>query len=397
MSTQTSENRPTARYSVLSSAKEIADTLRETAIERDLKGGTALAERQLLRESGLLNTIIPTALGGLGEDWKTMLQIVRLFSQVDSSIGHLYGFQHLILATIDLFGTEKQRDHYYKKTVDEKLFWGNALNPLDKGTTAVIDTDGNYRFNGKKGFSSGSSDSDMLLVSGFLNDKITIGMTPSAAEGIDIKNDWNNFGQRQTDSGTVIFDNLILKKEQILLDPGPLGNVQATLRSCLAQLILIYIYIGIAEGALQEAKNYTVVQTRAWHTAGVNTPQEDPYILANYGNLWLSLQTSLSLAKQAAETFQQQWNMHDKITIKQRGKVALDIALAKVQAIRTGLEITNKMFDVTGSRATNGSARLDRYWRNLRTHSLHDPVDYKIKELGEWFLNDKIPEPGFYS
>lgn len=112
MSTQTSENRPTARYSVLSSAKEIAETLRETAIERDLKGGTALAERQLLRESGLLNTIIPTALGGLGEDWKTMLQIVRLFSQVDSSIGHLYGFQHLILATIDLFGTKKQRDHY---------------------------------------------------------------------------------------------------------------------------------------------------------------------------------------------------------------------------------------------------------------------------------------------
>lgn len=83
MSPYTTENKPIARHSVLTKAKEIAETLRE---------------RQLLRESGLMNTIIPTALGGLGEDWKTMLQIARVFSKVDSSIGHLFGFQHLILS-----------------------------------------------------------------------------------------------------------------------------------------------------------------------------------------------------------------------------------------------------------------------------------------------------------
>jgi alkylation response protein AidB-like acyl-CoA dehydrogenase len=50
-----------------------------------------------------------------------------------------------------------------------------------------------------------------------------------------------------------------------------------------------------------------------------------------------------------------------------------------------------------GARATTGSARLDRFWRNVRTHTLHDPVDYKIRELGEWALNRKIPNPSFYS
>jgi hypothetical protein len=50
-----------------------------------------------------------------------------------------------------------------------------------------------------------------------------------------------------------------------------------------------------------------------------------------------------------------------------------------------------------GSRPTTGSARLDRFWRNVRTHTLHDPVDYKIRELGDWVLNRNIPKATFYS
>ena len=73
------------------------------------------------------------------------------------------------------------------------------------------------------------------------------------------------------------------------------------------------------------------------------------------------------------------------------------IATAKVAAIRTGLDICSRLFDVTGARATHASLRLDRYWRNLRTQSLHDPVDYKLHELGEWALNQTRPTPSFYS
>jgi ABC-type nitrate/sulfonate/bicarbonate transport system substrate-binding protein len=34
---------------------------------------------------------------------------------------------------------------------------------------------------------------------------------------------------------------------------------------------------------------------------------------------------------------------------------------------------------------------------NLRTHTLHDPVDYKLRELGEFALNGKLATAGFYS
>ncbi|MBF9266412.1 monooxygenase, partial [Acidovorax cattleyae] len=40
---------------------------------------------------------------------------------------------------------------------------------------------------------------------------------------------------------------------------------------------------------------------------------------------------------------------------------------------------------------------LDRHWRNLRTHTLHDPLAYKLRELGEWALQQRHPDPSFYS
>ncbi|WP_292008604.1 acyl-CoA dehydrogenase family protein [Chryseobacterium sp.] len=378
-------------------AKQLADLFSETAVERDKNGGTAFHERNLLRKSGLLKLLIPKQYGGLESDWISILNIVRLFARVDGSLAHLFGYHHLILATIELYGSPEQFECYSKKTAENNFFWGNALNPLDEGTKIQF-KDNQYKINGRKGFSSGSVDSDMLLVSAYDEaGKIWIGVVESGRKGIKINADWNNFGQRQTDSGTVEFNNLILEEHEILKTPGPMGNLRSTLRSALAQLILSNIYLGMAEGALKEAKNYTSAQTRPWINSGAKTSQKDPYILANYGEMWLSIQASKLLLDQAMDDFQQSWDAGESITENQRGKCALSIAAAKVQAARTGLFIANKMFEVTGARATNGAARLDRFWRNIRTHTLHDPIDYKIKELGDWALNDQLPQPGFYS
>jgi len=44
-------------------------------------------------------------------------------------------------------------------------------------------------------------------------------------------------------------------ESEILRQPGPLGSTRATLRPCLAQGILVHIYLGIAEGAFAVAQN----------------------------------------------------------------------------------------------------------------------------------------------
>jgi alkylation response protein AidB-like acyl-CoA dehydrogenase len=129
----------------------------------------------------------------------------------------------------------------------------------------------------------------------------------------------------------------------------------------------------------------------------VKTAAEDAYVLANYGGFFVNLQAAQALTDIAGESLQRGWESGDAITENQRGKCALDVAASKVMTTKVGLEITSRMFEVMGARAAAGPARIDRFWRNLRTHTLHDPVDYKIRELGDWALNHQLPKPTFYS
>jgi alkylation response protein AidB-like acyl-CoA dehydrogenase len=52
---------------------------------------------------------------------------------------------------------------------------------------------------------------------------------------------------------------------------------------------------------------------------------------------------------------------------------------------------------VTGARASANAVGLDRFWRNVRTHTLHDPVAYKRREVGAHLLTGELPEPTWYS
>lgn len=381
-------------------AEQLARIFAQTAVERDKRGGTAKVERDLLRESGLLNLIIPPSLGGWGMDWPGTLKTVRIVARVDSSIAHLFGFQHLMLASVLLYGSAAQSDWLLAETVGNRWFWGNALNPLDKRTTLTSARHGGYVVNGHKGFCSGALDSDMLIVSAIRtgDQKFMVAAIPTNRDGIRIHDDWDSIGQRQTDSGTVEFRDVKVASDEFLVTPGPLGSTRASLRSCIAQLILSNIFLGLAEGACAEARDYTLAQTRPWIAAtGIETASQDPYVLERYGRFFVGLQAAQALTDIAAESLQRAWESGEAVTENQRGRCSVDIAASKAITTNVGLQITSEMFDVMGARAAAGPARLDRYWRNLRTHTLHDPVDYKFRELGDWALNHKLPKPSFYS
>ncbi len=73
------------------------------------------------------------------------------------------------------------------------------------------------------------------------------------------------------------------------------------------------------------------------------------------------------------------------------------MAAVKARATDVALEISSRIFEVTGARATTTTEGLDRFRRNVRTHTLHDPVAYKRHEVGRWVLEGTLPEPTWYS
>jgi len=379
-------------------ATALAQEFAKTAAERDAKGGTAKYERDRLRQSGLLNLIVPKEYGGVGETWIAALRIVREFAKVDSSIAHILGYHYLQVITPYVFGTPEQAERYYLATIRNNWFWCNALNPLDQNLTATPDQR-NFRFNGVKSFCSGSVDSNVLVVSAYREDlsNSIVAVIPSNRTGITINGDWDNMGQRQTDSGSISFHNLLVLEDEVLTSPGPFSSPFTTLRTCLAQLNMANIYLGIAQGAFEVAKEYTTTKTKPWVTSGVESVTQDPYVLEHYGNMWIDLSAATALTDKAAEVLQAAWQESEKLTSEQRGECAVAIAVAKVLATRVGLNITNRVFEVMGARSTSGQYRFDRYWRNIHTFTLHDPVDYKVREVGDWALNDQLPTPSSYS
>ncbi len=376
----------------------LAANFAATAAERDAQGGTPKAERDALRASGLLALSIPREFGGLGATWRVTLDVVRRLAQADSSIAHLFGFHHLMLATVSLFARQSQWQPWLEQTARRHWFWGNALNPLDDRTLCVVH-DHWREFNGQKSFCSGALDSEMLVVSAREQGSGTfvVAAVPTGRSGISLAPDWNNIGQRQTDSGSVTFEAVRVELHEMLTDPGPLSTPYACLRPLVSQLVLTHIYLGIAEAAFHDARHYTLHESRPWHAAGVAHMEEDPYVLGHYGDFWVGLESVRLLAERAADRLDEAWQRGPALTAQARGDVALAIAAAKVAATRTGLDLCTRMFDVAGARATHGALRLDRHWRNLRTHTLHDPVAYKLRELGEWALLNRHPDPSFYS
>ena len=172
--------------------------------------------------------------------------------------------------------------------------------------------------------------------------------------------------------------------------------------TCSIQLVFSNFYIGIALGALDFAISYTAKNTRPWPYTPRPAPSgvEEPYILQRYGTLFAHLRAAESLADVAGDKIRDAFLHHSAkrdLTAEQRGEIAEWVASVKVMATDTALEVTNGVFEATGARATAKKVGLDRFWRDVRTHTLHDPVAYKREELGRYVLKQEIPTPTWYT
>ncbi len=72
------------------------------------------------------------------------------------------------------------------------------------------------------------------------------------------------------------------------------------------------------------------------------------------------------------------------------------VAAARTTAAKAALQITSQIFELMGARATTARYGFDRYWRNVRVHTLHDPLDYRSKEMGRWLFTAEPPNPYGY-
>lgn len=393
-------------------AHEVAQILALDAPQRDAENKSPTNEIQLLKAAGLTRVLGPKELGGGGQDWSVGYKLIREVAKGDGSLGMLLGYHLLWSTTADVVGTDEQKQRWQKQILENDWFIGGAVNP--RNADLKITSDGDHIvFNGFKHFNTGGVVSDVTVLEGVLDgtEDHIFAFVPTRQPGIQFSHDWNNVGMRLTESGSVKIDNVRAPWTDALgWDATTKKPIESVLKIPFASLLLPTIqlvfsnfYLGIGQGALDEAKKWTTTKTRPWPYAGGDTKShatDEFYILARYGNYFAHLRAGEALADRAGEQISALYADHGAkrdVSAARRGEVAEWVASIKVVATETSLRVASGVFEVTGASSSASKVGLDRFWRDVRTHTLHDPVAYKERELGRYFLLDEAPEPTWYT
>jgi alkylation response protein AidB-like acyl-CoA dehydrogenase len=381
----------------IAKAVELREIFARDAVERDKAGGRPTEQIRLLKESGLLTILIPKQYGGAGEPYSTALRITREFAKVDGSLAHIYGYHFGPVHGAFIRGTPEQAADIYRRSAAGNWFWGNSGNSFSKTLFGKRDDEG-WIIDGFKPFSSGSHVADYISVS--WQDEGTkersFAAIPANREGIVIHNDWDGVGQRQTGSGRVSYNNVRVFAHEVIGGDGITEVPFRTIGVLHQQSVLLNVFIGSAQGALLAARDYTDAKSRPWMYSGVERHIDDPWIKRQYGELYIKTRAATALANKALKALDHVWERGFDLTEKERGEAAVILASANVLAGNVALEVTSEIFEVMGARSAVRKYGFDRFWRNVRTHTLHNPAEYKTRNVGTWFLTGDYPEPGIF-
>ncbi|MCO5995472.1 acyl-CoA dehydrogenase family protein [Actinoallomurus rhizosphaericola] len=400
MTVDTAQTANAERFAAaLERADLVAAELRATAAERDRANRTPREEVELLRRNDLLQVQEPVEYGGDGLNYAQAAQLTRRIARGDTSIAHLIGYHYAQTRIAPLFGTPEQADVLSRRNGELKIFWGGVQNPRG-GSDLVLTRDGDtFRLNGRSSFASGAGLGDHLSVTAAYEGELVFISLPAERPGFRALGDWDNIGQRLTDSGGVEFTDTPVERSEIL-GPDPLTGRTLTAYQTLVtphwQLAFVNFYIGTAEGALDEALDWTRLHAAPWETSGVERATDDPYILQTVGEVRSEIRAAALLADRAGDALQAALDTGPSLTEDQRAEAAVAVYEAKYLTTKVALAAASRLFEIQGARATTSAYGFDRHWRNLRTHTLHDPVAYKAREVGDWTLNRRPPEFSLY-
>ncbi|WP_180002174.1 MULTISPECIES: SfnB family sulfur acquisition oxidoreductase [unclassified Acinetobacter] len=376
----------------INAAYQVADFALEGRNQRDQQRLLPFAEIDLFSQKGLGGMRIPKQYGGAFVANKTLAHVFRIINKADSSVGQIPQNQIALLNMIEIMGTEEQKQFIYNEILKGKRLANGGPERNTKDTKTLVTTltfeNGRYFVDGEKFYSTGSSFAHWLAIKAIHPEgHVVLTIVDRNAEGVEVIDNWNGFGQRTTSSGTVKLQHVEVDP-LLIFDERLLGN-QPSYRGAYSQLMQVAIDVGIAEAAF--ADTLTAVQkARPIVDAQVEKASLEHYTLQEVGKSSVLLDAAILLLDEAAE-YLDELDQLESVTDEQAAKASILVAEAKVYANDAALHISEKLLELGGSRSSLSQHNLDQHWRNARVHTLHDPIRWKLHALGDYYLNHKLP------
>lgn len=383
----------------LAVAAELSESFAVGAPTRDACRELPYAQVEQLKRSGLLALPVPEAYGGIDAPATVLAEVFRLLGHGDPSLAQIPHSHFTFSEALRLEGTHEQKSFFYGQILDGALV-ANAQSergphPIDVDTTALVPAGGDFLLSGRKYYSTGALFADWIVVRASLSDgngvtpnsrtPKAVAFVPRDAAGLDVVDDWDGMGQRTTASGTVTLDGVRVPAAHVV--PYTPIFAKPTIYGARAQLLHAALDVGIATGALAEGVRQAG-KARPHFEAGVPVAAEDPTLIQVAGEVTVTVRGAQALLDQAARAVDA---ARADTTDETTAAASVAVAVAKVAAVRASLEAASVLFELGGTRSASDAANLARYWRDARTHTLHDATRWKVQHIGRHTLSGTPP------
>ncbi|MCH1995083.1 SfnB family sulfur acquisition oxidoreductase, partial [Achromobacter xylosoxidans] len=283
-------------------ARELAADFAREAAQRDRERRLPLPELERYSQSGLWGITVPREHGGAGVSRVTLAEVTAIISGADGSLGQIPQNHYYALEVLRVNGNADQQRRFYARALAGERF-GNALAEIGTRTAAERRTrlsadGGGWRINGSKFYCTGALYAQWIPTATVGEDGLQrLAFVRRDSPGVEVIDDWSGFGQRVTGSGTVLFQDVAVPAEDVmvLVDPSAPPN---TIKP-LAQIIHAAIDLGIGQAALADALDFVRNRSRPWIDAGVERAADDPLTISEFGRLSIRLDAARALVARA--------------------------------------------------------------------------------------------------
>ncbi|BBX92380.1 acyl-CoA dehydrogenase family protein [Mycolicibacterium boenickei] len=402
---------PTTTPTVLSTAQQalaaadaLAAELAAGSAEREHSRASLLPQLRQVAESGLLSVVVPAEHGGPGLSAAVKVEVLRRLSRGDSAIGQLLLSHFVIGQVISGLGRTQPAPRIYADILAGAQL-GNASaergtpTGLDRHTTVTPRGDRTWVLNGTKYYATGALGAKWIAVAAVIagrdGETATVFVRPDQ-DGVTLDlEQWSAFGQRGTASGEVRLTDVVVDGELVIEEgaaPDPVTGPPSVL-GAYDQALHAAVDIGIARAALEDGAEFVRTRSRPWKEAvlaGVTRADEEPHVVRRFGELTARLYALEALLAHGTALVDEGL-AEAELSRDTAARASLQVAGAKALAQEYAVEIASAIFELTGTSGTDSAANLDRHWRNVRTHSLHDPARWKYVHLGNHTLHGTRP------
>jgi alkylation response protein AidB-like acyl-CoA dehydrogenase len=388
----------------LDAADAVAADLAVGSAERERTGTPLLPQLRQVADAGLLSITVPAEHGGPGLPASTRIDVLRRLSRGDGAVGQLLLSHFVITQAISGLGDLDPAPRIYRDVLAGAQL-GNATaergtrTSLERRTTVTPRGDGTWVLDGTKYYATGALGAAWVavaaVVAGRDGETATVFIRPEQP-GVTLDLDkWSGFGQRGTASGEVRLDGVVVDGD-LVIEEGPAPDPVTgppTVLGAYDQALHAAVDIGIARAALEDGAEFVRTRARPWQEAldaGIERADQEPHVVRRFGELTARLYALEALLARGAAVVDEGL-AQPELSRDTAAEATLTVAAAKALAQEFAVEIASGIFELTGASGTDTSVNLDRHWRNVRTHSLHDPARWKYVHLGNHTLQGTRP------